>query len=139
MKKWKFIVIGLVLGTCYLLPYGAMKLRCSSSSFTPADPWVGQYPQTRIVSNVKHWGYLTLDWENPEFDAANIKVSYRDPGYGFSDSMKRVLNCIYLPIQKLDEAIDGWSVRFRMAEDFAATDQGPNQAAMASLIPLRVD
>lgn len=139
MKKWKIIVTGFVLGGCYLLPYGAMKLRCSSYSFTPTDPWVGQYPQTMIVSNVKRWGDFAFDWDDPEFDVENIRMNYRDPGYAISNSMKRVLNCIYMPLRLIDEALDGWSVRFRVIEDLAATATGPNKVSIVSLSKFRVD
>jgi hypothetical protein len=113
MKKWHVIVILLATFIGYLIPYGIMKIRCSSTSYTPSDPWKGPYPQTRLYSNITYWGVWIDHGREPEISSAEIKMSYRDPGYRISSRSKQVLNWIYFPLQKVDEHLFGWAVRFR--------------------------
>ena len=112
MKKWQAIVISLTAGIIYLLPYGIMKVRCSSPSYAYLDPWIGQYPQTRITSNIRHWGDSVNHWDKSDWSDVEIKMNYRDPGYEFRADIKRMFNWIYVPMQKCDEGLTGWAVRF---------------------------
>jgi hypothetical protein len=107
MKKWQFIAILLATFIDYTLPYGIMKMRCTSPSYTPSDPWTGSYPQTKFISNITHWGDWVDRWGEPDFSSTEIKMNYRDPGYKISSRGKQVLNWIYFPLQKIDEHLLG--------------------------------
>ncbi len=104
MNTLRHIAASLVvlLVAIYLGGYAYLKFACYSTAYVPSDPWKASGLSMR--SKVSHWGELDLTMP--------FKLSYRDPGINPPAGFAEFLNAIYLPLQKIDEPVSGWAVRF---------------------------